>query len=488
MRTITVSVVVWLFLAGAAGAQVSREELIELVDSGTETSLIVSQIERDCVDFEMDAKAVSELAGTLPRHVIQAAIDCAGPPPESRMCKIYRALTADPRLSDFPVVVTWFRHGNLRLLELSSGTWLDERGVKGFKNRFKAMGEHAERHLAAVAAVKDLDGVRDYLFESDPDLSSAELAAMQRDAVLEECSRRARLKVTSEPTGAFVYVDGRRSGLTPLRLELLPGEHLLEVEAKNFEVYSEQLVLRDGEMRGVDAVLERMGSLEISSDPSDAVIVVDGSFAGHTPAEVFVEGGLHTVRLVHSGRPVHEEEVGVGRGEAVALEVTLEPPVEGHCYETDIAGPISKNWKALAAQLEGVQLRLLVPLYEVVSSTMEREIPSTHVVDARRVLFEPGVGKEFVDDPWKMLGMDLGGLSFGETAVDLLETPAGQVTVTEVERKKTALRLELLDQSGDKNAVFLDFTRALETVEISEVLAALCVVASRDAAAVLPAS
>jgi hypothetical protein len=195
---------------------------------------------------------------------------------------------------------------------------------------------------------------------------------------------------------------------------------------------------------------------------------------------VFVEGGLHDVRLVSRGRPAYEGEIGVGRGTQVPLEFEFEAAVEGRCLQTEVEGPVSKSWKALAAQLVGVELRLQVPLYEVVSSTTAREVPATHVMDARRVLFEPGMGKEFVDDPWLLLGVDLGGLAFGETAVDLLETPGGLVTITEIERKKTALKLELLHESGDKNALFLDFTRDLDFVEPSDVLAALCVVAVRD--------
>ena len=361
MRTVSITVVLGLALACAAGAQISKAELLELVDSGTETPLILTMIERDCIDFEMSAKVVAELAGKLPRQVIQAAIDCGGPPPESRMCKLYRALTGDPLLEDYPVVVTWFDDGLLRLVEVSSGTWLDERGIKGFKKRFKAMGEHTQKHLAALAVVKDLPGVRDVLVDTNSSISSAELAAMQRDAVLDECSQRARVRVTSEPAHATVYIDGENVGLTPRRLELLPGERLLEIQAKNFEVYSEQLLLHR----------RRVAQRGRRSRTDGELADLQRTF-GRGDRRRWLVRGAHTGRGsgrwrvaqrptgVSSARPLFEKKVGVGRGcSSSARSRVRGSGRRASCFEFEVAGPVSKHWKELASRLEGAELGLL---------------------------------------------------------------------------------------------------------------------------------
>jgi hypothetical protein len=55
---------------------ITKTELLELVQKGVAPSLIVSLIDKDCVDFEVDASAVLELAETVPNDVIEAAIAC----------------------------------------------------------------------------------------------------------------------------------------------------------------------------------------------------------------------------------------------------------------------------------------------------------------------------------------------------------------------------------------------------------------------------
>lgn len=65
-----------LFHSASAFAQVSRDQLIGLANDGVDTSLIVSLIERDCVDFEPDAEVILELSQVVPREALKAAIEC----------------------------------------------------------------------------------------------------------------------------------------------------------------------------------------------------------------------------------------------------------------------------------------------------------------------------------------------------------------------------------------------------------------------------
>lgn len=59
-------------------AAMSKSQLLQLVDKGVDTALIVQLVERDCVDFEVSAEVLLELAPRVPKEVLQAAMDCKG--------------------------------------------------------------------------------------------------------------------------------------------------------------------------------------------------------------------------------------------------------------------------------------------------------------------------------------------------------------------------------------------------------------------------
>lgn len=61
-------------LAIAGG--LSKAQLLDLVQKNVDPDVIVSLINKDCVDFEVDSNAVLELSGSVPAKVLKAAIDC----------------------------------------------------------------------------------------------------------------------------------------------------------------------------------------------------------------------------------------------------------------------------------------------------------------------------------------------------------------------------------------------------------------------------
>jgi hypothetical protein len=59
-----------------AQTPLSKSQLLELSKKEVDVSLIVSLIEKDCVDFEVDAAAVLELSDLVPKAALEAAISC----------------------------------------------------------------------------------------------------------------------------------------------------------------------------------------------------------------------------------------------------------------------------------------------------------------------------------------------------------------------------------------------------------------------------
>lgn len=76
------------FAGPLAAAPVTRDQLVAMAREKVDPSVMRSIVERDCVDFDVDAANAVELSNRLPAGVLEAAIECrrraaSGRPPEA---------------------------------------------------------------------------------------------------------------------------------------------------------------------------------------------------------------------------------------------------------------------------------------------------------------------------------------------------------------------------------------------------------------------
>jgi len=98
----------------------------------------------------------------------------------------------------------------------------------------------------------------------------------------------ASVNIKSEPAGAIVIVDSNESGYTPVNLTgLLPGKHLVEVKMDGYEVWSEDIDVSSSKENLINAVLQKLvGSVNIKSEPTKAIVIVGGKEIGNTPLDI----------------------------------------------------------------------------------------------------------------------------------------------------------------------------------------------------------
>ena len=126
-----------LLLPLAAGAEVSKEQLLQMADAGMDPGLMASVVERDCVDFEVDPETLIELTPRVPAAALKAAVACRGLAKRSETleCRIYRRITADPDLADFPAVVKSITREGVVLHALTPSTWVKSKAKKSADRR-----------------------------------------------------------------------------------------------------------------------------------------------------------------------------------------------------------------------------------------------------------------------------------------------------------------------------------------------------------------
>ncbi len=149
----------------------------------------------------------------------------------------------------------------------------------------------------------------------------------------------AEVAIASNPAGAEVFVDGASVGATPHVAEILEGEHALELRLPGYKAWTGRVAVTAGQPQALPEVVLALADaeLEVTSEPPQAGVTVDGEFRGRTPLRIEVPPGREVaIRLYKEGYAKAARKLRVERGAnrvAVALEpdlgrieVVTEPP------------------------------------------------------------------------------------------------------------------------------------------------------------------
>lgn len=140
--------------------------------------------------------------------------------------------------------------------------------------------------------------------------------------------RQGTLAVTSNPSGAEVYLDGALRGRTPLSLSLPEGRYGVELRLAGYEPYRATVQVRRGETTRLDVRLTpvpRTGTLLLETSPTGAEAYVNGTLRGRTPLRLALDEGTYRVELRAPGYEPYQATVRVERGRETRLAATLRP-------------------------------------------------------------------------------------------------------------------------------------------------------------------
>ncbi len=155
------------------------------------------------------------------------------------------------------------------------------------------------------------------------------------------------LAVTTNPAGANVVIDGQQRGRAPMTLELVAGEHVLQVGLNGssrtvpFKVTPGAEVSQVIDLPKVDAP---NGQLQVRTEPSGARVLVDGQKRGTSPVKIDnLSPGSHNVTVEGQGGSV-SQDVTIESGVTASLVVPLAAPAAA-------AAPVS-GWIAITAPID----------------------------------------------------------------------------------------------------------------------------------------
>ena len=138
------------------------------------------------------------------------------------------------------------------------------------------------------------------------------------------------IAVSSDPSGAMIYLDGSYKGVTPLTISDVPeGVHTVKLTKSGYKDYWETVHVSAGSAKYVTPRLTKeTGSIYVSSYPAGANVYLDDSYQGTTPITIYdIATGSHTIKLTKSGYKDYQKTVYVSAGskESVSGNLRLIP-------------------------------------------------------------------------------------------------------------------------------------------------------------------
>ena len=134
------------------------------------------------------------------------------------------------------------------------------------------------------------------------------------------------LALTVSPATATVLVDNMVRTLEggQLFLELPFGRHTYQVVAPMYHTQSGEFEISGrGRTDLKVALAPAFGTLNVSSTPTGATVMVDGVVKGSAPCSLQLESGEHFVQVMHEGYISYAQNVTITDGKSLSLPATL---------------------------------------------------------------------------------------------------------------------------------------------------------------------
>jgi diacylglycerol kinase family enzyme len=144
------------------------------------------------------------------------------------------------------------------------------------------------------------------------------------------------ISISSNPSGADIYLNGEYQGTTPKTISDVPlGDHKIELKKSGYEDWSDSVYVKADEIESVsvkfkpETEIQETGTISITSEPSSANIYLDGEYQGTTPKTISdVPPGDHKIELKKSGYEDWSASVSVKADETESVSAGLKPETE----------------------------------------------------------------------------------------------------------------------------------------------------------------
>jgi formylglycine-generating enzyme required for sulfatase activity len=137
-----------------------------------------------------------------------------------------------------------------------------------------------------------------------------------------------KVAISSEPGAAEVLVGGQSRGRTPLELELMAGNHRVELRLPGFRDWVSDVQVKANTPLAIGPVRLGIpdGTLLVRSEPAGARVSVGGVYRGRTPLQIEVRPEVpQAVEFTRDGYEPASREASVASGATATVSASLVP-------------------------------------------------------------------------------------------------------------------------------------------------------------------
>lgn len=144
-------------------------------------------------------------------------------------------------------------------------------------------------------------------------------------ATVEEKAAAGALTIYSEPDSAVLLVDDVAQGKTPMTLTgLSVGKHVIMLKKKGHFVKKATIELSAGDDKEITLQLAKPGTLTVTSEPSDAIIMLNKKKVGSTPySSSKLKPGDVSLLLLKEGYEKQQQSLTLASGGKDSIHVVL---------------------------------------------------------------------------------------------------------------------------------------------------------------------
>jgi hypothetical protein len=239
--------------------------------------------------------------------------------------------------------------------------------------------------------------------------------------------------VTSQPLGVQVIIDGEPRGVTPLRLSVAAGSHVIEIEHQGAR-RTTPVVLDAGATSShyfdLTAAAPTTGRLEVTSDPIGATVAIDGVARGVTPLAIpSIPPGQHRVVVSYQGM-TSTRSVTVNAGATATIVVPLARPI-ARSGSVSVQSPVELDIYLDGTKVGATGTSVELPAgrhsLDLLNATLEFRTSLTVDVPAggtaSPVVTVPRGKLSINATPWADVSLD--GKPIGQTPIANLDVPIG---------------------------------------------------------------
>jgi len=207
------------------------------------------------------------------------------------------------------------------------------------------------------------------------------------------------ISFTSDPSGAFVELDGTIIGTTPYTAtDIESGEHQIVIIKNGYYNWRDTIDMTDGGTRYVNAVLGSItpkNAIHIRSVPAGAVIYLNGIYQGETMENGYfpindLESGKQTILLRLSGYDDYQEIVSLSEGQVVTIYADLGEGTGSTTSATTPTPSVGTGKLMLSTSPPGAEIRIDdSPAGRMTPATITGIPAGTHIIHLQLAGYAP---------------------------------------------------------------------------------------------------